>query len=368
MNIPYNLDERNVPPMVTFPRRGEQARLPPSTRTTTVFDSRICDYDGLMLLPPSAMDESLPESSSDHRDDDHNADTSSSSPREFSICSSTPTEYFKSSTTNKTGIHHPHGFVDIEIVDETECSESDFDVSGRDPKQKFWYKAIFVLGWVIVVVLMTVLITQLRRSPTPSATRVATNVTSPSLSNNQVPATAPTATDPSFNFVVRINCGATSPYLDLNQRQWIPDTAPGVSNVYSVAGDGQVVVMTHDPQTQPHMRNVGVEGVGLYLDERIFKTVGHYEITVPRNGLYHVDLFFAETYYARQNQRVFDVLLEGIRVEENYDIVQRAGGANYTATRVTHTVSVDDLSLSLFLVSKIEYAKLSGIRVRSLEE
>jgi Malectin domain len=77
---------------------------------------------------------------------------------------------------------------------------------------------------------------------------------------------------------------------------------------------------------------------------------------------------FAETFYATEHQRVFGVLVEGVLVEENYDIVQRAGGSNLTATTVTHTVLIEDFSLSLFLVPKIEYAKLSGIRVRTMEE
>jgi Malectin domain len=78
--------------------------------------------------------------------------------------------------------------------------------------------------------------------------------------------------------------------------------------------------------------------------------VGRYEINVPRIGLYHVDLFFAETFYTFENQRMFDVLLEGILilVEENYDIVQRAGGTNLTATRVTQTIAVQDFPCPCF--------------------
>jgi hypothetical protein len=70
-----------------------------------------------------------------------------------------------------------------------------------------------------------------------------------------------------YFFVIRINCGATSPYVDGNQQEWIPDTTPGIPNVYSVTGDGEAVSMTSNDlwQEQPHMENVGVEGVGLYV-------------------------------------------------------------------------------------------------------
>jgi hypothetical protein len=56
------------------------------------------------------------------------------------------------------------------------------------------------------------------------------------------------------------NCGATSPYLDVNQQEWIPDTAPGIPNVYSVSG-GEAVSMTSDDlqQEPPRMENVVVE-------------------------------------------------------------------------------------------------------------
>jgi hypothetical protein len=191
---------------------------------------------------------------------------------------------------------HGSCWVDIEIApDETERSteQDNDDVSGRDPKPTCWYKFSCVMGWILTAVLTTILVVlvqqlvQTRQRQTTLPVRNATDGNS----NHSIYEIL--VTEAPLPFVVRINCGATSNYLDGNGREWIPDIAPGIPNVYSVSGDGDVIDMTHDDpqQHEPHMDSVGVEGVGLYVDERIFKTVGRYEINVPSIGWYHVDLF-----------------------------------------------------------------------------
>jgi Malectin domain len=269
------------------------------------------------------------------------------------------------------GNRHCSCFVDVEIQDDTETTHDDF-LLGRDPKQTTCgcYKFSCVTGWILTAVLMAILVVLVQQHLVRTRSETLSIQNGTNSSSNHGGIYEVLVTEAPMPFVVRINCGATGRYMDEKDREWIPDTAPGISNVYSILDEGEVVSLTSDDplQPEPHMENVGVEGVGLYVDERIFKTVGRYEIAVPSIGWYYVDLFFAETFYALDGQRVFDVLVENIiLVEENLDIVKRAG-ANLTATVATHAVLVPDFSLSLILVPKIEYAKLSGIRVRNVPQ
>jgi hypothetical protein len=57
-------------------------------------------------------------------------------------------------------------------------------------------------------------------------------------------------------------------------------------------------------------------------------------------------LHFAELYWHAAGQRVFDVMAEGARVLDNYDIINKAG-ANFTAITETFTVNVADGKLDL---------------------
>ena len=102
----------------------------------------------------------------------------------------------------------------------------------------------------------------------------------------------------------------------------------------------------------------------IFQSERYDANLG-YEIPVPVNGNYDVTLYFAEIFNKNfdTNKRVFDILLEGNLVLDDYDIYADVG-ANTAATK-TFTVNVQDLGLSLSSTSSINNAKLCAIRVVS---
>lgn len=72
-------------------------------------------------------------------------------------------------------------------------------------------------------------------------------------------------------------------------------------------------------------------------------------------------LHWAEVYQGTVNEgdRVFDVIIEGVVVRENFDIVKEAGAA-YTAVAVQFTdICVTDGDLTLTFGKKFENPKVS---------
>ncbi len=85
-----------------------------------------------------------------------------------------------------------------------------------------------------------------------------------------------------------------------------------------------------------------------------------YHIPLP-NGHYKVVLKFAETYWSKPGQRVFDVLIEGKEVLHDFDILRFAGPL--TAVDRTFNVEVVDGSLDIIFRSVVDNALLSGLEV-----
>jgi|GEM_PF-426534 len=98
----------------------------------------------------------------------------------------------------------------------------------------------------------------------------------------------------------------------------------------------------------------------LYQSERY----GNMTYNIPvANGTYDVNLHFAEIYAPNQTAglRLFDVIIEGNLVLDDYDIFATAGFA--TAVIETYTASVSDGSLDIEFVTVVNNAKISAIEV-----
>ncbi|TCZ67481.1 malectin domain-containing carbohydrate-binding protein [Flaviaesturariibacter aridisoli] len=108
----------------------------------------------------------------------------------------------------------------------------------------------------------------------------------------------------------------------------------------------------------------GTTDDAIYQTERWGNSFG-YALPVA-NGQYTVVLHFAEIYWTTAGSRVFDVMIEGVKKLDNYDIVAKAGA--FTATKETFTVSVTDGILnidfsSLTAAGGKDNAKVSAIEV-----
>ena len=112
----------------------------------------------------------------------------------------------------------------------------------------------------------------------------------------------------------------------------------------------------------------GTPDPALYQTER-FSTHGVLSYALPvANGKYNVVLHFAELYWTKPGQRVFDINLEGKKVATNYDIVRKVGPL--AATTETFTVAVADGVLNIdlsvpYLSGGADQAKLSALEVLS---
>ena len=110
----------------------------------------------------------------------------------------------------------------------------------------------------------------------------------------------------------------------------------------------------------------GTSDPALYQTER-YSTNGTLSYAVPvANGQYQVVLHFAEIYWTQAGQRVFDALLEGMKVLDHYDIVQKVGPR--TAVTETFLVTVADGVLNLdlrvpYLTGGADQAKLSALEI-----
>ena len=88
-----------------------------------------------------------------------------------------------------------------------------------------------------------------------------------------------------------------------------------------------------------------------------------YEIPVPGNGTYAVNLHFAETAFDQVGARVFDVIVEGNLAFNDYDIIEAAGDNNTAQVENISGFQVNDGFLTIEFISETERAKVSGIEV-----
>ncbi len=103
--------------------------------------------------------------------------------------------------------------------------------------------------------------------------------------------------------------------------------------------------------------------VGSYGIEGIKSvSVGLIPENVPGEKTYTVTLYFTEPEELSTGQRLFDVLLQGNKVLENFDIVQEAGGTRRVIKKQFHGIRVED-KLTIGFSGKVNSAVISGIEM-----
>jgi Malectin domain/IPT/TIG domain len=179
--------------------------------------------------------------------------------------------------------------------------------------------------------------------PYNSAPTVPTAPIAPIRQPTKMPVQAPTN---SFNPIL-INSGSNVSFTDSLARVFLPDK-------YFTGGmiASRVVPISNTVDDN------------LYQYGRVGDNIT-YEIPVPI-GTYAVALLFSENQYNAAGQRLFDVTVEGERLN-NIDIFRIAGGA-LTATRLQFFRPVDDSSLTIRFTKSVQFPNagvptLSGIEV-----
>ncbi|RDV10348.1 choice-of-anchor D domain-containing protein, partial [Pontibacter diazotrophicus] len=111
----------------------------------------------------------------------------------------------------------------------------------------------------------------------------------------------------------------------------------------------------------------GTSDDAMYQSERSATTNnGTFSYAFPvSSGQYKVVLHFAEIYWTSVGQRVFDVSLEGVKVLDNFDIMQKVGAK--TATTETFTVDVADGTLDMFFSATTSDGGVNRPKVSAIE-
>lgn len=102
----------------------------------------------------------------------------------------------------------------------------------------------------------------------------------------------------------------------------------------------------------------------LYQSERYAKTMD-YHIPVT-NGVYDVNLHFAEIFWASNGDRLFDITLEGKTLDNRFDIYATSG-QNKAVQKGFESIVVTDGILDIHLKAVENYAQLSGIEILATE-
>ncbi len=140
---------------------------------------------------------------------------------------------------------------------------------------------------------------------------------------------------------IRVNCGG-GPYIDSMQQAWSADYGYVGGNTYA-----SPVFAASDTAGE------------VYRTERY--GAFRYQFQVPA-GNYRVNLRFAEVFYSRPGERVFDVSINGQKALSNFDIVAAAGGPNKGVDR-QFNVAIPTGGMAIELIPRVESAKISAIEI-----
>ena len=155
---------------------------------------------------------------------------------------------------------------------------------------------------------------------------------------------------------IRVNTGGTT-YRDSKGQSWSADYGFNTGSLSHSAASA-AVIGTSDPTLFKSAR----VGVATTPDLQ-------YQFAVA-NGLYKVNLYFAETYYTKAGSRVFDVQMQGATVFSGVDIFAQAGfdhalvksaqisvTGGQIAIRFAHRVNANVPVISAIEILPLELAK-----------
>jgi hypothetical protein len=153
-------------------------------------------------------------------------------------------------------------------------------------------------------------------------------------------------------FQSSLDSGSKRAHLDTLGDTWSPDAAytagkSGYLGTSTVLTTSKAIAGTTDPARFADAREGAYE----------------YRFDGLADGVYTVELDFAELTNTKPNKRVFDVLVEGVQVLPSLDISLEAG--TFTATNRTYTVHVVDGQLNVRFITHSGFGKptVNALRV-----
>lgn len=95
-----------------------------------------------------------------------------------------------------------------------------------------------------------------------------------------------------------------------------------------------------------------------WIDTPVLK----YDIPFPP-GRYTVKLLFAETLHSMENERIFHIFINGVRVQNRFDIFATAGGKDIGVLKEYRNIASKGGFITISLIQVIEHPCISGIIV-----
>ncbi len=179
-------------------------------------------------------------------------------------------------------------------------------------------------------------------SPTPTSTRTPGGGSTTYL---------PIVSKPPLEFLV--NCGGDY-YVDSVDRRWFADRAYAAGN-WGYVGESNTLSTSRDI--------LGTNDMPLYQTLRYAYGSFGYQFDVP-NGTYEVELHFAELFHRSAGKRVFDVIIEGQTVLDEYDVFAAAGGPFVARKEGPFEVAVSDEQLNVvFALGPVDFPMINALRV-----
>ncbi len=173
---------------------------------------------------------------------------------------------------------------------------------------------------------------------------------------------------------LRINAGGILVTAEDGETNWLnnEDEDEVITSQYSV-NTGERTVISNILYAN---RDASIPA---YIDEATFTSLfsterydpitgDEMEFQIPlENGFYQVNLYVANSFAgtAQEGDRVYDILLEGTTVEDNFDMITRFG--HEVAGVVSHTVFVSDGVLNLGFSREVENPLINAIEVVFLD-
>jgi hypothetical protein len=186
------------------------------------------------------------------------------------------------------------------------------------------------------------------------------------------PAAGKVTPAPAGKVALRVNCGATADYVDLDGNKWLADQVWAEGKTWG-ALDGMTVTRTlaalstaakaATPFADERAAMPGTRAPAVYLSERYALT--GYRFDVP-NGKYTVRLHFAETYHTTgPGARVVTVSLQGNPVFERVDATKDGGGFAKPCVKEAKGVTVTDGKLLIKITQVVMSPEINGIEILS---
>lgn len=145
---------------------------------------------------------------------------------------------------------------------------------------------------------------------------------------------------------IRVNAGG-GVYVDPLGQTWSADSGFSGGSTYGVTSP---IANTSTPY--------------LYQSERWNSSAFSYQVNAPFQFV-HVVLKFAEIFFSKPGQRVFNVVINGTQVLTNFDIIAAAGAAN-TAIDMDFVILPNNGTITVQFVPVVSNPKISAIEIHPL--